>query len=220
MNFWKLAWLVPGCSFFAWIQFIYFNSFKIKAWEFSEEHVCGITFLNTTIEDYVFPIALSVVMFVIHQLMASRINTKSSNISKGFSFGFLVITTYFFYTFGGEFSKNQVFFMIFGLFSIWANIKNWDVKEYWAIFGVYVLIAGGWDLWGNNTEIQQWYYRHVLTMEHSIVFNSEPWWWFKVGKAWFPLSIIPQYYITGSLLCQGIIMLTNKFFIDGDPKWV
>ena len=213
LNFYKLLWVVPFCCLISYIQFIYCNNIdKIRAWEFNQEHIIGFSILNTEIEDYFFTIVISIILFVIHSLIDRGINYKSSTLLKGVVIGFLVSLVFFFDLIGDEFGKSQIYYMCIALFFIILCFDSLDVRQLVVTLSVSLLIAGSWDIWAGNCKIQQWYYIDNITGEHSNLFRIENWWWVKIGKAQYPISIMPQYYISGALFFEGVMLITNKFF--------
>ena len=213
---WKIliSWLFICCPF-SWIEFssMNFADPSMEAWKFSKEHILGVWFLGMTIEDFLFAPGCGILFFYFYKWIDRKINYSSSQLSKVTVLVFHALILMFFLVWGGQFGQYQAFRMAIGLMCIIYCWDQWDLRQFWAVmFGIFI-IAGLWDIWANSlTNPQQWFYRYVNTLQYSNVYAKWPFWWFKIGKGWFPLSIFPYYYISGGVFTYGVLNALIKLF--------
>lgn len=209
-----LAWLCICCPL-SWIEFSSMNFADpiIEAWKFSPEHVSGIWFLGMAIEDFFFAPICGVMFFYIYKWIDRGINYTSSEFWKVVTLSSTSMVLLFFFCWGKWFGIYQSLRMAAGLFCIIYAWNQWDLKQFWVVMAGIFIIAGAWDGWANSFSTpQQWFYRDINSLKYSCVYASWNWWWFKIGKGWFPLSIFPYYYISGGVFTYGVIAaLTKKF---------
>jgi len=208
-----VSWLCICCPL-SWIEFSSMNYADIiPAWKFNIEHISGYYFLGMTIEDFFFAPICGILFFYIYKIIDRGINYTSSEFCKISVFSFHLMILIFFFCWGGYFGKYQALRMAIGLMCIAICWNSFDVRQFLSVMLGVFLIAGLWDIWANSFSTpQQWFYRNVNTLEYSCVYANWKFWWFKIGKGWFPLSILPYYYISGGVFTYGVIsLLLNRF---------
>ena len=151
---------------------------------------------------------LTIILYLSNDWIDNRINSKAKVSTKGIHLLILFLIASFFLFFSGEFGRLLTVKMLFGIFCIVVCFPTWDVRQFYVILAVNCLIAGAWDIWAANTEVQQWFYRDGNYF--SECYKKDEWWWFKIGKGWFPLSIFPYYYISSTVFFQGARLFINK----------
>ena len=176
--------------------------------------ITGIYILGMTIEDFFFAPIFGILFLNLYDIVDRKINYTSKNLSKVFVLSFHVLILIFFSVFGGEFGKYQAIRMCIGLLLIaFYSWNSWDLRQFWIMMIGIFFIAGLWDIWANSiANIQHWFYRDIETLKHSKVYATWPFWWFKIGKGWFPLSIMPYYYVSSACFTVGILDSLYKLF--------
>lgn len=209
------SWMFICCSY-SWLEFAAFNYAdpKMAAWEFSKIHITGLYFMGMTIEDFFFPVIFGIIFFNLHNYADRKINYTSPLFLKVFVLWFHVTILLFFAVFGGKFGQFQAFRMGIGLVLIcFYTFNSWDLRQFHVLMIGIFLIAGVWDIWANCWSTpQQWFYRNIETLLNSNVYANYKFYWFKIGKGWFPLSIMPYYYVSGSVFTLGILNSLYKLF--------
>ena len=212
---WKLliSWLFCCCPL-AWIEFSSMNfADVVEAWTFSDKHITGIWFLGMTIEDFFFAPICGVLFYFVYRWIDRKINYSSSEFWKVIVLSSNVLFLLFFFCWGSYFGRYQAIRHFIGIMCIVYTWNRLDLRQFFVVLSFVVVFSAGWDIWANSySEPQQWFYRNICTLQNSKVYANWSFWWFKIGKGWFPLSIFPQYYISGGVFTYGVITALQKKF--------
>lgn len=208
-----ISWLFCCCPF-AWIEFSSMNfADTIEAWTFSPEHITGIWFLGMTIEDFFFAPICGILFYFVYRLIDRKINYSSCEFLKVICLVFNIIFLLFFFCWGSYFGKYQALRHFIGIMCLIYTWDRLDLRQFVVVLLFVFIFSSLWDIWANCWSTpQQWYYMDIITLKTSKVYAVWPFWWFKIGKAYFPLSIFPQYYISGGVFTYGVITALQKKF--------
>ena len=201
----KINWLAYNLStwtfcYWAWSEFVAY-----PVWEFDPTQVTGLRVLGMAFEDFLFAPIMSTYFFALFRWLYNKLDPsdQSSELSKIITFIALGLITINFYNFGGRFAHYECLRMAIGLWLIKYSWHIFNVKMFWKLFVLAIIPTELWEIWAGNTTPQQWWYRHIITLEHSPLLSD--WGWFKIGKAWFNLEFFPFYYISAIVFIYGVL---------------
>lgn len=210
-----IAWMFCCCPL-AWIEFSSMNFADIiEAWVFSEKHITNIWILGMTIEDFFFAPICGILFYFVYRWIDRKFNYSSSEFWKVICLSMNVLFLLFFFCWGSYFGRYQVIRHFIGIMCLIYTWDRLDLRQFFVVLLFVFCFSAIWDIWANCWSTpQQWFYRDIETLNNSKVYANWGFWWFKIGKGWFPLSIFPQYYISGGVFTYGVLTALQKKFIN------